>query len=99
MEQDDNVYHFQTLTLFGYKTYSFRSGEEFEEKTFNGENVVSVINVDGNVVTHVQDKKSTVAYVFTEQQMVLTAVYGFYSFKRWFKVEEEPEREEFAENF
>lgn len=70
--EDNGVYTMKTESTFKSQELKFKLGEEFDEKTFDGRNVKSVITLDGDKMLHVSkgDKEYTIEREFKPSEMI-----------------------------
>lgn len=89
---DEGVYTFLTKVKLKQFTTMFRFGEEFNEVTMDGRKVKSVITLDKNTMTHVQDDGkhvTIIVHVFATDQVVETLQVGAVITKRIYKYDDE----------
>lgn len=86
--KDGDQYSFHTDSTFKNSVVKFKLGEEFENETLDGRKVMTVITLDGNVMTQVEkcEKKSEIIREFSESELVVTCTYDEVVSKRWYKV-------------
>lgn len=86
----DNKYKLSTTSTFKDTEIEFELGKEFEETTLDGREVMSVMTLNGNVLTQEEggDPPTTITRVFGEKEMVATMKVNDVTCTRKYRVEE-----------
>lgn len=78
LKRNGDQYSFYTYTWFKNLEIHFKLGKEFPEVTGDGRKVISLITMDGNIMTHKQtgNPPTKTIYDFRDREMIATMIAG-----------------------